>query len=46
MDRAALDGSTREDARAVLDGLSPREREVVLGIAQGRTNAKILRTWL
>ncbi len=41
MDRAALDGSTREDARAVLDGLSPREREVVLGIAQGRTNAEI-----
>jgi DNA-binding NarL/FixJ family response regulator len=41
MDRAALDGSTREDARGVLDGLSPREREVVLAIAQGRTNAEV-----
>jgi DNA-binding NarL/FixJ family response regulator len=41
MDRAALDGGTREGARAVLDELSPREREVVLAIAEGRTNAEI-----
>ena len=41
MDRAALDGGTREGARAVLDGLSPREREVVVAIAEGRTNAEI-----
>jgi DNA-binding NarL/FixJ family response regulator len=41
MDQAALDGGTREGARAVLDELSPREREVVLAIAEGRTNAEI-----
>ncbi len=41
MDRAAMEGAVRDDARSALDALSPREREVVLAIAQGRTNAEI-----
>ena len=41
MERAATEGAARADARSALDGLSPREREVVLGIARGRTNAEI-----
>jgi DNA-binding NarL/FixJ family response regulator len=41
MDRAAMEGAVRDDAGSALDALSPREREVVLAIAQGRTNAEI-----
>jgi DNA-binding NarL/FixJ family response regulator len=41
MDRAAHEGGARDDARLALDALSPREREVVLAIAQGKTNAEI-----
>ncbi len=41
MDRAADEGRTRESARASLAMVSTREREVVVAIAQGRTNAEI-----
>ena len=41
MDRAATEGSTRDGARATLDKLSPREREVALAIARGSTNGEI-----
>jgi DNA-binding NarL/FixJ family response regulator len=41
MDRAATEGSTRDWARAALDKLSPREREVALAIARGSTNGEI-----
>jgi DNA-binding NarL/FixJ family response regulator len=41
MDRAVATSGTREQARAALAGLTPREHEVVVGIARGETNAEI-----
>jgi len=41
MDRAVAESGTKDKARAALAGLTPREHEVVLGIAQGETNAEI-----
>lgn len=41
MDRAAVEAGAYERARAALDRLSPRESEVVLAIARGRSNADI-----
>ncbi|MDP9866743.1 DNA-binding NarL/FixJ family response regulator [Streptosporangium brasiliense] len=41
MDRAATQAGTYQRARAALATLSPREHEVVLAVAQGRTNAEI-----
>ena len=41
MDRAVATSGTRERARAALAGLTPREHEVVVGIARGETNAEI-----
>ena len=41
MDRAVAESGTRDKARATLADLTPREHEVVLGIAQGETNAEI-----
>ena len=39
--RAVVQENTRERALRQLAGLSPREREVVQAIAEGRTNAEI-----
>ena len=44
MDRAATEAGTYERARKALATLSPRERDVVLAVAQGRTNAEIAGT--
>lgn len=41
MDRAAVQAGAYERARAALAVLSPRENDVVLAVAQGRTNAEI-----
>ena len=41
MDRAVATSGTREQARAALARLTPREHEVVVGIARGETNAEI-----
>lgn len=41
MDRAATEAGAHQRARAALAGLSPRENEVVLAIARGRSNADI-----
>jgi DNA-binding NarL/FixJ family response regulator len=41
MDRVASRAGTHEQAWAALAALSPREREVAVAIAQGRTNAEI-----
>jgi len=41
MDRVATEAGSYERARAALATLSPRERDVVLAVAQGRTNAEI-----
>jgi DNA-binding NarL/FixJ family response regulator len=41
MDRAVAESGARDKAKAALAGLTPREREVVLGIAHGETNAEI-----
>ena len=41
MDLAVSEAGTRERARAALADLTSREREVVLGIARGQTNAEI-----
>ncbi|GAA1033315.1 response regulator transcription factor [Virgisporangium ochraceum] len=41
IERVNEGASTRERARAALDGLSPREREVAAAIARGQTNAEI-----
>jgi len=41
MDRAVAESGTKDKARSVLGSLTPREHEVVLGIAQGETNAEI-----
>ncbi|HEX6023548.1 MAG TPA: LuxR C-terminal-related transcriptional regulator, partial [Solirubrobacter sp.] len=37
----ADDGGRREDARARLESLSPREREVALAVGRGCANAEI-----
>ena len=41
MDRVATENGAHERAHAALDRLSPRERDVVLAVAQGHTNAQI-----
>ncbi len=41
MDRVAGEAGAYERARAALAGLSPRERDVVLAVARGRSNAEI-----
>jgi DNA-binding NarL/FixJ family response regulator len=41
MDRAAAEAGARERARAALAELTPREHDVVVGIARGETNAEI-----
>ena len=41
MDRVATEAGSYERARASLATLSPREYDVVLAVAQGRTNAEI-----
>jgi DNA-binding NarL/FixJ family response regulator len=41
MDRAAVEAGAYQRARAALARLSPRENEVVLAIARGRSNAEI-----
>src|SRR5215470_1541191 len=41
MDRVAAEAGTYERARAALAALSPRESDVVLAVARGRTNAEI-----
>jgi len=41
MDRVAVRADAYQRARATLAGLSPRERDVVLAIAHGSTNAEI-----
>ncbi|MGI8329861.1 response regulator [Actinomadura scrupuli] len=41
MDRVAVQAGAYERARTALATLSPREREVVVGVAQGHTNAEI-----
>jgi DNA-binding NarL/FixJ family response regulator len=41
MERVATGAGSYERARAALSGLSPRERDVVLAVARGRTNAEI-----
>ena len=41
MDRAVAESGTKDKACAALAGLTPREHEVGLGVAQGETNAEI-----
>jgi DNA-binding NarL/FixJ family response regulator len=41
MDRAVAESGARERARAALADLTPRERDVVMGIGRGETNAEI-----
>ncbi|QFG26660.1 response regulator transcription factor [Actinomadura sp. WMMB 499] len=41
MDRAVVQAGAYERARAALDVLTPREREVVVAVARGRANAEI-----
>jgi DNA-binding NarL/FixJ family response regulator len=41
MDRAAQDATAYARSRAILERLTPREREIVEGLARGRTNAEI-----
>jgi DNA-binding NarL/FixJ family response regulator len=41
MDRVAGEAGAYERARAALAGLSPRERDVALAVARGRSNAEI-----
>jgi DNA-binding NarL/FixJ family response regulator len=43
IDRVATDAGAYERAKASLDALSPREREVVVAIGTGQTNAQIAR---
>jgi DNA-binding NarL/FixJ family response regulator len=41
MDRAATEAGTQERAQAALATLSPRESDVVIAVARGRSNAEI-----
>ncbi len=41
MDRTAVQAGSHERAHAALSRLSPREHEVALAVARGRTNAEI-----
>ncbi|WP_344651370.1 response regulator transcription factor [Cryptosporangium japonicum] len=41
IDRVAVEAGAFERARAALDALSPRERDIVRAVASGRTNAQI-----
>ncbi|GAA3391297.1 response regulator transcription factor [Cryptosporangium minutisporangium] len=41
IDRVAVEAGAFERARAALDGLSPREHDIVLAVATGKTNAQI-----
>jgi DNA-binding NarL/FixJ family response regulator len=41
MDRAVAESGTRTQAQAAFADLTPREREVVLAVARGETNAEI-----
>jgi DNA-binding NarL/FixJ family response regulator len=41
MDRAAVQAGAHQRARAALDALSPREHDVALAVAHGRSNAEI-----
>jgi DNA-binding NarL/FixJ family response regulator len=41
IDRVSEGAGAREKARAALDALSPRERDVALAVARGQTNAEI-----
>jgi DNA-binding NarL/FixJ family response regulator len=41
MDRVAVEAGAYERARAAFAALSPRESDVVLAVARGRTNAEI-----
>jgi len=41
IDRVAVEGGSFERARAALAELSPRERDIVLAVATGKTNAQI-----
>ncbi|HEY3008342.1 MAG TPA: response regulator transcription factor [Micromonosporaceae bacterium] len=41
MDRVVTEAGAYERARTALRALSPRERDVVIAVAQGRTNAEI-----
>ena len=41
IDKVAVDAGAFERARAALDELSPRERDIVLAVATGKTNAQI-----
>ena len=41
MDRTVTQAGAYERARAALDSLSPRERDVVVAVAEGRSNAEI-----
>jgi len=41
IERVSAGADARERARAALDGLSPREREVAFAVATGQTNAEI-----
>ncbi|MBD8058058.1 response regulator transcription factor [Cellulomonas sp. JH27-2] len=43
MDSAATAGGVRERARAALDRLTPRERDVVAAVARGATNGEVAR---
>jgi DNA-binding NarL/FixJ family response regulator len=41
IDKVAVEAGAHQRARAALDQLSPRERDIVLAVATGRTNAQI-----
>jgi DNA-binding NarL/FixJ family response regulator len=41
MDRVAVEAGAYERARAAISSLTPRERDVVLAVARGRSNAEI-----
>jgi DNA-binding NarL/FixJ family response regulator len=41
MERVATQAGTYEQARTALAALSPRERDVAVAVAQGRTNAEV-----
>lgn len=41
IERVSEGAGAREKARAALDALSPRERDVAMAVARGQTNAEI-----